>query len=327
LPEIISIGEPLVELLADDARSLADVARFRRGWGGDALNFVVAAARLGANAGLLTVVGEDEFGRALVDFCQAEGIDTSRIRREPDGFTGLYLISFSPDGEHAFTYYRSNSAASHLSPEDVHETYVRTARIVHLSGITQAISDSASAAADRAIDIAREAGVAVSYDANLRPKLRRVDDLRQTFLRTVARADIVFLSEVDAALIYGHSSPRTVTSAVIEAGVRVAVLKAGTRGAFVSAMDGTNGAVEAFGIERRDSTGAGDAFAAAFLVEWRAGADLIHAARFGNAVGALVAQGGGAVAAIPTREEVNRFLERASPPDIAKEVTSRRSTG
>jgi 2-dehydro-3-deoxygluconokinase len=222
----------------------------------------------------------------------------------------LYFVAFDQDREHAFTYYRAGSAASALTPADIDDSYIRSARLLHTSGITQAISDSARAAADKAIDIARAAGVPVSYDANLRPKLRATEELRETFVQTIARADIVFTSEQDAALVYGDAPPGDVTKAVLSAGAKVAVLKGGERGCVVACADCVSEISEGFPVDRLDASGAGDAFAAAFVVEWLKEADLSAAARFANAVGAITATGLGAVSAVPTIDEVVDFLRR-----------------
>ena len=307
--DIVALGEPMAEFAALEYGSLDEAFTFRRGWGGDTSNVVVAAARLGASAGYITRVGDDAFGRSLVRLWQQEGVDTSRVVVDREAFTGVYFIARTPEG-HSFTYYRQGSAASRLRAEDVDPEYVSRARVFHTSGITQAISPTARQAAAAALEIARRAGVLVSYDLNLRPRLAPVDALRSMVADAVPRADIVFLSEEDAAHLDGRRSPREVAEDLRARGPRVVVLKQGAAGCLVVTGDGRSTAVPSWPVEVVDATGAGDAFDAGFLVEWLRGAPPEAAAEVATAVGALTAAGLGAVAPLPARADVQRFMAR-----------------
>ncbi|MCL4394070.1 MAG: PfkB family carbohydrate kinase, partial [Chloroflexi bacterium] len=119
---------------------------------------------------------DDEFGRCLLDLWSREGIDASRVAIDAERYTGIYFICLLGDGGHDFTYYRSGSAASQLRPQDL--DYVADARVLHVSGITQAISRSACDACFAAMDAAHQAGRLVSYDPNVRLKLWSRDTAR-----------------------------------------------------------------------------------------------------------------------------------------------------
>ncbi|MDR7486855.1 MAG: sugar kinase [Armatimonadota bacterium] len=308
MPEIIALGEPMVEFAAAERGPLRRVTTFHRGFGGDTSNFIVAAARLGASCGYVTRLGDDEFGRAFLDLWAAEGVDASRVVVEPGGFTAVYFISLDEAGRHSFTYYRAGSAASRLAPSDIAADYLATARAVHTSGITQAISPSAATAAAAAMTAARARGVLVSYDANIRPRLLGLDRLRGLCDAALRLADVVFLSTEDAGYLYGASSPEDVVERVLACGPRLAVLKQGPEGCLVAAADGRRLRVPGWRVEPVDATGAGDAFDAAFLVEWLGGAPLAEAARLANAVGAMTTLGRGAVGPIPRRDAVEAFM-------------------
>jgi 2-dehydro-3-deoxygluconokinase len=312
VPDIIGLGEPLVELAAEERGPLGSVRRFRRGWGGDTFNCVVAAARLGASSGYMTRVGDDPFGRALLGLCVEEGIDASRIITDPESYTGLYLIALGEDRRHAFTYFRVGSAASRLHPDEIDEEYIGAARILHTSGITQAISDSALAAADRAIEVARRSGIVVSYDANLRPALRPIPLLRENFGTTAPRADVVFLSGEDIAHLYGDIGAEEAATRVLDLGSPLVVVKSGQAGCLVALRDEGLYVCPPWPVELVDPSGGGDAFAGAFLVEWLLrGATLADAGRLANAVGALTVSGLGAVTPIPTRQRLEEFMQRS----------------
>jgi len=315
VPDLIALGEPMAEFAAQEEGRLGAATLFRRGWGGDTANVAVAAARLGTTAGYITRLGGDEFGRSFLDLWARDGVDASRVIVEADGFTGVYFIALAPDGTHDFTYYRAGSAASRLRPEDIDVDYLVGARVLHTSGITQAISNSARAAADRAIEVARAHRVTVSYDVNVRPKLRPLEEFRGIVEGTLPRADIVFLSQEDAAHLYGEIDAEAVLEGILAAGSRLAVLKLGDEGCLIASAAGERVRLPAWPVEAVDTTGAGDAFDAAFLTEWLRGEPLDRAGRFANAVGALTAQGVGAVAPIPGRAQVEAFLlERERSP-------------
>ncbi|MDR7518538.1 MAG: sugar kinase [Armatimonadota bacterium] len=331
VPEIVALGEPMAEFAAVERGRLSTVTTFRRGFGGDTSNFVVAAARLGGRCGYITRLGDDEFGRAFLDLWHREGIDTSRVVVEPDGFTGVYFTALAEDGSHSFIYYRAGSAASRLGPADISVDYLATARLVHTSGITLAISESARAAAEAMVEAARRCGVMVSFDANVRPRLLDLRRLGPIVEETMGKADLVFLSAEDADHLYGPLSPARVVERVLAGGARIVAFKLGADGCLVAGADGSRWAVPSWPVEPVDATGAGDAFDAAFVIQWLRGVPPEEAARFANAVGALVASGLGAVDPIPTRSQVEAFMEgaRAAPRQAAGPLggTGRRGGG
>lgn len=308
MPDVIALGEPLVELAAEDVGPLSEVERFRRGWGGDTSNFIIAAARLGASTGYVTRVGDDEFGRALLGLWASEQVDTRAVVRDPGAPTGMYLVAHDEARRHTFTYYRKGSAASRLHPDDLDADYLGAARVLHVSGISQAVSDASCQAARRAMALARQRGVTVSYDANVRPALQPSATLREQFEAGAALADVVFLSEDDQHHLGYPEQPDRTLEAVVAAGPRLAVLKQGAAGCRLLAAGGEPQAVPGFPQEAVDATAAGDAFAAAFVVEQLQGTPPPAAAVFANAVGALAVSGLGAVAPLPTRARAEALI-------------------
>ena len=125
---------------------VGDVDRFRCGWGGDTANFVLAAARLGGACGYVTRVGQDAFGRAFVAMLEKHGVDASHVKRDEEHHTGLYFVTYSEERKHRFDYVRRGSAASHLAGTDFDPDYLASARVLHASGISQAISLSCAEA-------------------------------------------------------------------------------------------------------------------------------------------------------------------------------------
>lgn len=308
--DILAMGEPLMEF--SDVSSEDRGRVYLPGFGGDTSNFAVAAARQGAKVGYLTRIGADAFGDQFLQLWQQEGIDTSLIVRDPDAHTGLYFITHTETG-HQFTYHRKGSAASRIRPGDVPTEAIAQVRLLHVSGITQAISDSSCDAAFRAIEAARAHGVRVSYDANLRLRLWPLDRARAVIHATVAMVDLFLPSLEEAQQLTGLDDPNRIVDYYLNLGAPAVVLKLGKRGAL--AADGSGRyMVGGFAVDTVDATGAGDTFDGAFVTEFLGGSPLAEATRYANGAAALSTTGYGAVRPIPTRASVRTFLANRSAP-------------
>ena len=307
-PDIISLGEPMLEFNAPEAGALSEVPGFLVGWGGDTSNFAVAARRAGGTVGYLTRLGADEFGDSFMALWQREGIDTAHVARDPLAATGIYFIS-RKGRQHHFTYYRRDSAASRMTPDFLPSDYIATAKLLHVSGISQAISVSACDTVFAAIGIARRAGRLVSYDPNHRPKLWPLERARAVVHETCRLADLVFPSLEDARALSGLQSDEEISRFYLALGPKVVVLKLGADGAMLATADG----VKAFPparVESVDMSGAGDTFDGAFVVRYLAGRPLDDCMRFANAAAALTTTGLGCVLPVPKAAQIEALLAR-----------------
>lgn len=294
---ILCLGEPMVEFAETGTPGL-----YRQGIGGDVSNVAIAAARQGAAAAMLTAIGADPFGDLLVEAWRAEGVDASAVRRDRGAATGIYFIGQSLDGP-VFTYARAGSAASRMTPADLDEDAVRRAAILHVSGISMAIGTGPADTVFRAIAVAREAGVRISVDTNLRLSLWPLDRARATIHGAVAGADIALPGLDDARRLTGRGDPAAICDFYLELGPSVVALTLGADGALLATRDGQVH-VPAPRVEVVDTSGAGDCFDGAFLAELVAGRDAEAAARYAVAAATLSTRGHGAVAPIPARAEV-----------------------
>ena len=314
-PEIIAIGEPMLEFNATQEGDLSEVDQFSVGYGGDTSNFAIAASRLGGRVGYFTALGDDPFGDRFIQLWQAEGIDTSQVKRDPASPTGIYFIS-RKNKQHHFTYYRNRSAASHMKASDLPLDYIIQSRVLHVSGISQAISLSACDAVFAAIAAAKKADVRVTYDPNLRLKLWPIDPARAIIHQTAAMADLFLPSYEDATALTNLASPEDIASFYLDMGPQVVVLKLGAEGALLATRseDGTTSSMrrfKSFAVEPVDMTGAGDTFDGAFVVAWLSGQPLEHCVRFANAAGAIATTGLGAVTPVPRKDQVDAFMAKA----------------
>jgi len=303
-PAIVSIGEPLIEF---NRPKEGDGRTWLQGFGGDSQNVAIAAARQGATAGYLTSVGEDWMGDAFLDLWKNEGVDASQVTRHPTAPTGVSFVTHGPSG-HKFDYLRKGSAASLMTPAGIPADYIAGARVLHVSAIGQAISADARAACDRAIEVARKAGVKVSYDTNLRLRLWDLETARAKIHATVAHCDILLPSLDDSQQLTGLDAPEAIADFYLELGAPLVALKMGSEGALLC-RPGSKIRLPPHTVEAVDATGAGDAFDGAFLTRLIEGDDPETAARYANVAAALSTTGYGAVTPIPRKDAVTAALK------------------
>jgi 2-dehydro-3-deoxygluconokinase len=307
-PDIIAIGEPMLEFNAEEEGALSEVKRFVVGWGGDTSNFAIAASRAGGRVGYLTCLGDDEFGESFLKLWQREGIDVTRIVKDPDAFTAAYFISRKGE-QHYFTYFRRDSAASRMTPGFLPQDYIAGAKLLHVSGISQAISVSAGETVSAAIAIATSAGRLVSYDPNFRPKLWALDRARAVIHATCRQADLIFPSLDDARQLTGMAAPEEIARFYLGLGPKVVVVKLGAEGALLATADGLR-RVPPYKVDAIDMSGAGDTFDGAFVAGYLAGRPVDECLRFANAAAAITTTGLGCVTPVPRLKEIEAFMAR-----------------
>jgi 2-dehydro-3-deoxygluconokinase len=296
--DVVAIGEAMVEFNQQDA----DTGRYLGGFGGDTSNCAIAAARMGARSAYLTQLGDDVFGDELLALWHREGVDTRGVRRLAGGETGLYFVTHGGDG-HRFSYRRTGSAASRMTPTTIAAGVVESARWLHCSGISQAISTSACDAVVEAIARARAADTRVSYDLNFRPSLWPAPRALAIARATLAQCDLFFPSVDEIGALTGLSTPEDIVRWSHDQGATMVALKLGAAGCIVSNAAGARH-VAPYTVQPVDATGAGDCYAGALLARLSAGDELPEAARAANVAAALSTQGYGAVAPLPRLSDV-----------------------
>lgn len=298
--DIICLGEPLAEF------NRQPDGRWLEGFGGDVSNVAIAAARQGARSGIATRLGRDGFGDALMALWAREGVNSKAVSRDDHGPTGLYFVRHGPDG-HDFEYRRAGSAASRMGPDALPLDAIRASRLLHLSGISQAISTEAADAGFTAIAAAREAGAAVSYDPNLRLALWPLDRARAVIHEAMRRVDIALPGLDDARMLTGLEEPQAIAQFYLDLGARIVALTLGADGALVADAERMV-RIAPRKVELVDASGAGDCFDGCFLSQWLETDDIEKAGRYANTAASLAVTGYGAVDPIPRAEEVRAAL-------------------
>ena len=305
-PAILALGEPMIEL----NQTRPGEPNYLQGFGGDTSNAIIACARQGAPCGYITRIGDDEFGRMLRKLWNEENVGTQGVQTDVDAHTAVYFVTHGAAGiasGHTFSYLRKGSAASRMTPDTLPRELIRAAKFLHLSGISQAISEPACATAFEAMRLARSAGVKVSYDTNLRLKLWPIERAREVITASLALSDYALPSLEDMHAISGLNEPNAIVDWCFERGARNIVLKLGAQGCITATPDART-PLAGHRVNAVDATGAGDCFDGALLARLHFGDDLVTAARYANAAAALTTTGFGAVAPLPRRAQVETFL-------------------
>jgi 2-dehydro-3-deoxygluconokinase len=295
-----AVGEGLLEVSLDPTLAEASLGR---GFGGDAANVAVMAAKSGAHARLLTRVGDDTAGRMLLEFWRGAGVDLSAVGVDPDAPTGLYVNERDELGTHRFSYHRTGSAASLLARRHAAPGFLRGLDVLHVTGITLAISASASEAAELAAERAREAGVPVSFSVNYREPLKPDRERLAAFARA---ADLVFLSVEDARALLGAERVEDVAAALAIPATEIVMTHGAGPATLLSGR-----AIHALApprVEAIDTAGAGDALAGAYLAARFSGAEPRRALAHGVVAGALSCRGTGCARSYPSASEVTTAL-------------------
>jgi 2-dehydro-3-deoxygluconokinase len=313
-PEVVTLGECLMALVATEYGPLAEARSFSAHVAGAEANVVVGLARLGHTTAFIGRVGSDGFGTAIRRSLRGAGVGVDWLRVDPAAPTGILVRERRALGPAEVVYYRSGSAGSRLDASDVDsasgEGAFRAARWLHVTGITPALSASARAALDRALEHAREAGLTISLDVNLRRKLWTDAEARPVLAPIAGQADVVLASDDEAAGITqaaADSLPERLLDALLDLGPSLAVLKLGSGGALAREQAGEVVRRPAVAVTVVDPIGAGDAFSAGFIASRLEGADLVHALEVANLCGAAAIAAVGDQAGLLDRAELDRL--------------------
>ena len=279
---------------------------------------------------ILTRVGADTFGGALLDLWQREGVDTTAVQRDAAAPTGIYFVTHGAAG-HEFSYLRAGSAASRMTLQWLNATagplansgqfaseeisaaspadLIAASAILHLSAITLAISLDTCDTAFAAMAHARKAGTRVSFDSNLRLKLWPLARAQACIARAVSLCDIFLPSLEDMVTLTGLTDPGQIVDWSHARGAQTVVLKLGADGALAS--DGQQRQhVAGHRVNVVDATGAGDCFCGNLLARMATGDNVFLASQYANVAAALAVQDYGAVEPLPYAAQVLRTMKK-----------------
>jgi 5-dehydro-2-deoxygluconokinase len=330
--DFICLGRAAVDLYGlERGTRLEDAQHFAKYLGGSSGNVAVGLARLGLRVAMLTRVGDEHMGRFVRETLAAEGVDVAAVRTDPKRLTGLVVLGIESAEDFPHIFFRENCADMGLEPADVDAAPFASARALAITG-THLSTDSTRAAARRAIALAKQHGLRVVLDIDYRPVLWGLAGHgggadRAQGSAAVTReiggflpdCDLVVGTEEEIRVAGGGASVLEALGAIRARTRATIVMKRGVAGCVVfegpipDCVDGGL-AVAGFPVEVLNLLGAGDAFLSGYLSGWIESLPAAHCGRRGNAAGALVVSRHGCTPAMPTRAELDEFMNRAVTP-------------
>jgi sugar/nucleoside kinase (ribokinase family) len=288
MPKIITVGELLAEVMTKETgQEFSKTGEYIGPFpSGAPAIFIDQVARMGIDCGIVSRVGNDDFGRMNIERLKKDGVDTSQIIITPDYTTGTAFVTYFPDGSRKYIFHFTHSAAGMLGPDDIDENYIKKADYLHIMGCSLSASESMRRAILKAVEIAKSNHIKISFDPNIRFELLDAIGIKNVFSSILASTDILLTGFTEATILTETVTAEDAVKAFQAMGIRFIVIKDGSKGASVY-----NGQeiihVPSFQVEEVDPTGAGDCFDGAFLASLTADKDLTEAVLIANAAGAL----------------------------------------
>lgn len=307
---LLLAGEPMGLLIAQSEGSLDSVSGYSLAVAGAEFNVATGAARLGHFVSYLTKLGDDPFGKLITRRLRDNKIDDSNVLFTQERTTGFMLKSKVSKGDPEIFYFRKGSAASTLDASDAQKIDFSKFDFLHLTGIFPALTESTRAAMMTLIKRAKEAGLFISFDPNLRPQLWPSQEVMVKTLNDLASyADLVLPGCGEGKILCGSEDPSKINEFYRDLGARMVVTKLGPDGALV--RDGDNEyKVPGFIIDKVvDTVGAGDGFACGVITGLMEGLPLDKAVERGAAIGAIQCTFAGDNEGLPTHEQLKAFMD------------------
>ncbi|CAI0450887.1 unnamed protein product [Linum tenue] len=310
---VVCFGEMLIDFVPTiNGLSLADAPAFKKAPGGAPANVAVGIARLGGTSAFVGKVGEDEFGYMLAEILKENNVNNQGLRFDPGARTALAFVTLRSDGEREFMFYRNPSADMLLQEDELDLELIKKAKIFHYGSISL-ITEPCKSAHIAAAKAAKEAGVVLSYDPNLRlPLWSSAESAREGILSIWNLADIIKISEEEISFLTQGEDPYddAVVRKLYHPNLKLLLVTEGPDGCRYYTKE-FSGRVKGLKVDAIDTTGAGDAFVAGVLSQLARDLSLLQneeklrdALKFANACGALTVMERGAIPALPTSEAV-----------------------
>lgn len=307
--EVLAFGRVLVDLYANETNTpLRHVRSFSKYLGGSAGNTAFGLARLGARVGLISRVGNDEFGAFLLERLQQEGVATNLVKVDPEYRTALAIAALFPPADSQVLFYRKPCADTRVTVADIDRDTLLAAKLLVVNGT--ALSESPSREAVLwALEQRRSAGLINVMDLDWRPMLwAHQDDARLYYGLALRQTDIALANESELAFAGLSDDPAKAAHHLLTLGVREVVAKRGGEGVILFRSDAGPLSVPPFRVEVVNTLGAGDGFAAAYCYGLLQGWAPENTLRFANAAGALVVSRHSCSEAMPTLAEVETLM-------------------
>lgn len=311
--QVITIGETMVSFAPQENTGLSYGPSLKMRIAGAESNTAIGISRLGHPAAFVSRIGDDSFGQFILRSIRAEGVDTSYLITDTAHPTGIMFKEPKPRMETSVYYYRSDSAASHMSCSDIPEKEIAEARILHFTGITPILSASCREMACRAIEIAWAHRCAISFDPNIRIKLWKDHDYTPLMRDFIGRSTYLLAGLEELKFLYHTESIEQIADKTFSSGyLKCLALKDGGNGAYICDQQGIR-PIPPADCSCIDPVGAGDAFNAGFLAGILEGHSYTECGAMGALCGARATETFGDVEGLLTRRELEGTLNHITP--------------
>lgn len=301
--EVVCLGESMSMLTAVPPEPLRTRPSLAMYVGGAESNVACGLAHFGHHVQWLSCVGDDPFGQGIMDFLESRGVGTVQVRHDSSRQTGVYFKD-SADRRTTVYYYRSGSAASAMSRTSFNSRSLDGVRLLHLSGITPALSSSCDDLMQSLLVERRHGAMTISFDVNYRPGLWSVVEAAPRLRELASAADVVVVGRDEADTLWGTRTPEGVRSLLPH--VPQLVVKDGDVGATCFSEQGTY-FQPALQVRVVEPVGAGDAFAAGFLSGMLRGMPADRCLRNGHVLAALTLQHVSDLPSLPEAERIESW--------------------
>jgi len=309
--DVVAIGRAGVDLYSlDYGKPIEEVRRFAKYVGGSPANTVVGGSRLGLRCALVSRVGDDELGAFVVGFLEKEGVDVSHMKKDPRRKTGIVFAEISPGRDGKFVFYRENAGDLFVTKADVPKSLVARTRLLEVTG-TGLSREPSRGTNMHAASLARNLGKTVVFNLDWRPSLWTQDKEERVrrYGDMLDLADVVVGNQSEYLAATGRSEIKAAVSAIPDGQKKLLAITAAEKGCEVI-HNGRTELAEGFRVPLLKGLGGGDGFMAGFLYGLLKGWSAVNAARFGNAVGAIVVTGHACSEAMPSLRRVVSFLKK-----------------
>lgn len=324
MSEIMLIGEPMAMFIADCVGNLEDVEKFTRSLAGAEVNVCIGLKRLGYDVSYVTKLGVDPLGKYIKKALEFEGIDTSYISFDKRYPTAFQLKGRTNVGDPEVVYFRKGSAASHLIPKDVGDMDLTGVSHIHITGIFPALSLSCREATYELIRRAKDKGLFISFDPNLRPALwNNKDNMIEVINDIASKSDMILPGIGEGLILTGSNNPNDIADFYIKLGAKIVIVKTGDKGAYAKTKNECF-TVPSYKVKKVvDTVGAGDGFAVGIISGLLENLPLEEAVRRGNAIGAMQVATIGDNDGLPTRKKLQTYLREQEVQHIENTIGSR----
>jgi len=316
--DVVGIGETMVLFSPESNGAIRYARKFSSRCAGAETNTLIGLSRLGHKTGWISKIGKDELGEFIINAIRGEGVDTSMVIHDSCAPTGIFFKGVVNEKDVRMYYYRKGSAASKITCDDIDKQYISKAKYLYVTGITPALSQSCYDSIFYAIKIAKENGVKVVFDPNIRYKLWDSNYARETILKLSSMADIVLPGLSEGRFIFGNKNYESIARDFINNGASQVIVKLGEKGAFYISGD-DHGLVPGVKIKNVvDPVGAGDGFSAGVLSGLLDGLSLRESVTIGCAIGAIVTTTNGDIEGLPDRDTLKYYMGSSNDNEISR---------